>query len=49
MLPIPPIIRFTRGKQAERNVTNDLHVSTAVEITLSWLLLPFTRTCFQPL
>ena len=40
MLPIPPIIRFTRGKQAERNVTNDLHVNIAAEITLSWSLLP---------
>ena len=38
MSPIPPIIRFTRGKQAERNVTNDLHVSIAAEITLSWSL-----------
>ena len=47
MLPIAPIIRCTWGKQAERNVTNDVHVSIGAEITLSWLLLPFTRACFE--
>ena len=39
MLPIPPIIRFTRGKQAERKVTNDLHVSIAAEITFAMVTI----------
>ena len=47
MFPIPPKNRFTQGKQAERNVTNDLHASIAAEITLSWFLLPFVRACFE--
>ena len=43
------LFALPEGKQAERNVTDDLHVSIAAEITLSWSLSQVTRACFEPL